>query len=98
RSSLVVSEVAMAVLLLAGAGLLIKTFGALRHADPGFAADHVLTLQMEISPETDFPNGHEDAAIQFYRDLSERVNALPGIKGAGITTSLPLGLGMGWGK
>jgi putative ABC transport system permease protein len=98
RSLLVVSEVAMAVLLLAGAGLLIKTFGALRHADPGFAADHVLTMQMELSPETDFPNGHEDAAIQFYRDLSERVNALPGVKGAGITTSLPLGFGMGWGK
>src|ERR1700682_6111036 len=55
RSLLVVSEVAMAVLLLAGAGLLIKTFGALRHADPGFSADHVLTMHMELSPETDFP-------------------------------------------
>ncbi len=54
RSLLVVSEVAMAVLLLAGAGLLIKTFGALRHADPGFSADHVLTMQMELSPDADF--------------------------------------------
>ncbi len=98
RSLLVVSEVAMAVLLLAGAGLLIKTFGALRHADPGFTADHVLTMQMELSPETDFPNGHQDAAIQFYRDLSARVDALPGVKGSGITTTLPLGFGMGWGK
>jgi putative ABC transport system permease protein len=98
RSLLVVSEVAMAVLLLAGAGLLIKTFGALRHADPGFSADHLLTMQMEISPRTDFPNGHEDAAVQFYRELSERVDALPGVKGSGITTTLPLGFGMGWGK
>ncbi|MCU1242901.1 MAG: macrolide transporter ATP-binding/permease protein [Candidatus Acidoferrum typicum] len=98
RSLLVVSEVAMAVLLLAGAGLLIKTFGALRHADPGFSADHLLTMQMQLSPETDFPNGHEDAAIQFYRDLSARVDALPGVKGSGITTTLPLGFGMGWGK
>jgi putative ABC transport system permease protein len=98
RSLLVISEVAMAVLLLAGAGLLIKTFGALRHADPGFSADHVLTMQMELAPETDFPNGHQDAAIQFYRDLSERVDALPGVKGSGITTTLPLGFGMGWGK
>jgi putative ABC transport system permease protein len=98
RSLLVVSEVAMAVVLLAGAGLLIKTFGALRHADPGFSADHVLTTQMELSPETDFPNGHEDAAVQFYRELSERVDALPGVKGSGITTTLPLGFGMGWGK
>jgi putative ABC transport system permease protein len=98
RSLLVVSEVAMAVLLLAGAGLLIKTFGALRHADPGFTSDHVLTMQMELSPDTDFPNGHEDAAIQFYRELSERVDALSGVKGSGITTTLPLGFGMGWGK
>ena len=98
RSLLVVSEVAMAVILLAGAGLLIKTFGALRHADPGFSADHVLTMQMQLSPETDFPNGHQDAAIQFYRDLSERVDALPGVTGSGITTTLPLGFGMGWGK
>jgi len=58
----------------------------------------VLTMQMEISPQTDFPNGHEDAAIQFYRDLSERVDALPGVKSSGITTTLPLGFGMGWGK
>src|SRR5712664_498898 len=98
RSLLVVSEVAMAVLLLAGAGLLIKTFGALRHTDPGFSADHLLTMQMQLSPETDFPNGHEDAAIQFYRNLSARVDALPGVKNSGITTTLPLGFGMGWGK
>src|SRR3984893_18448050 len=98
RSLLVISEVAMAVLLLAGAGLLIKTFGALRHADPGFSADHVLTMHMELSPETDFPSGHEDAAIQFYRELSARVDALPSIRGSGITTTLPLGFGMGWGK
>src|SRR3984893_1824072 len=98
RSFLVVSEVAMAVLLLAGAGLLIKTFGALRHADPGFSSDHVVTMQMQLSPETDFPNGHQDAALQFYRDLSERVDALPGIRASGITTTLPLGFGMGWGK
>jgi putative ABC transport system permease protein len=98
RSLLVVSEVAMAVLLLAGAGLLIKTFGALRHADPGFSADHLLTIEMQISPQTDFPGGHEEAAIQFYRDLSARVDALPGVIGSGITTTLPLGFGMGWGK
>src|SRR5258708_14814529 len=48
RNLLVVSEVAMAVLLLAGAGLLIKTFGALRHTDPGFSADHLLTMQMQL--------------------------------------------------
>ena len=98
RSLLVISEMALALLLLVGAGLLIKTFGAMRHADPGFSADHVLTMEMSLSPDTDFPNGHEDAQLQFYRNLSERVNALPGIKNSGITTTLPLGFGMGWGK
>jgi putative ABC transport system permease protein len=98
RSLLVVSEMALALLLLVGAGLLVKTFGALRHADPGFSADHVLTMEMSLSPQTDFPNGHEEAQLQFYRDLSERVNALPGVKDSGITTTLPLGFGMGWGK
>ena len=98
RGALVVSEMALALLLLVGAGLLIKTFGALRHADPGFSADHVLTMQMELSPDTDFPNGHQDAAVQFYRELSEHVNALPGVKDSGVTTTLPLGFGMGWGK
>src|SRR5260370_2118521 len=98
RSLLVVSEVAMAVLLLACAVLLLKTFGALPHTYPGFSPDHLLTMQMQLSPETDFPNGHTDAAIQFYRNLSARVDALPGVKNSGITTTLPLGFGMGWGK
>jgi putative ABC transport system permease protein len=97
RGLLVVSETALALLLLVGAGLLIKTFAALRHADPGFSADHLLTMQMQLSPETDFANGHEDAALGFYRDLSERVNALPGVKQCGITSALPL-LGGLWGK
>jgi len=97
RGLLVVSETALALLLLVGAGLLSKTFGALRHADPGFSADHVLTMQMQLSPETDFPNGHEDAALSFYRDLSERVKALPGMKECGITSALPLAGGL-WGK
>jgi putative ABC transport system permease protein len=97
RSLLVVSEVAMAVLLLAGAGLLIKTFTALRHADPGFSADHLLTMQIQVFPETDFLNGHENAQLQFYRDLGERVNALPGVKECGITSALPFAGGL-WGK
>ena len=98
RALLVVSEVALALLLLVGAGLLIKSFGTLRHSDPGFSADHVLTMQMELSPETDFPNGREESAIQFFRELTERLNAFPGLKNSGVTTTLPLGFGMGWGK
>jgi putative ABC transport system permease protein len=98
RSLLVVSEMALALLLLVGAGLLIRTFGALRHANPGFSSDHVLTLRIPLSPNTEFPNGHEEAAVQFYRELTQRVDALPGVQQSGITTTLPLGFGMGWGK
>jgi len=97
RGLLVVSEMALALLLLVGAGLLIRTFGAMRHADAGFTAEHVLTMQIPLS-EADFPTGHEDAAIQLYRQLTQRVNALPGVKESGITTALPLGFGGGWGK
>ena len=97
RGLLVVSEIAVALLLLIGAGLLIRTFGAMRHADAGFAAENVLTMRIPLS-EADFPSGHEDAELQFYRDLSQRVNALPGVKESGITSALPLGFGGGWGK
>jgi len=97
RGLLVISEIAVALLLLVGAGLLIRTFGAMRHADAGFTAENVLTMRIPLS-EADFPSGHEDAELQFYRDLSQRVNALPGVKESGITSALPLGFGGGWGK
>jgi predicted permease len=96
RSLLVVSEVALAMLLLVGSGLLIKTFAALRHADPGFSPTHVLTVELPLSP-ADFPSHHEDQALQFFQDLVQRVDSLQGVKSAGATTSLPLG-GGGWGK
>jgi putative ABC transport system permease protein len=96
RSLLVISEVALAMLLLVGAGLLIKTFAALRHADPGFSPAHVLAVEIPLSP-ADFPAHHEDQAIQFFHDLEQRINSLPGVESSGATTSLPLG-GGGWGK
>jgi putative ABC transport system permease protein len=97
RGFLVVSEIALAMLLLVGAGLLIKTFSALHRADPGFSPDHVLTMQVPLSP-SDFPDGHEDQAIQFFNDLAQRIRTLPGVTSAGFTTTLPLGFGGGWGK
>ncbi|MGA8104262.1 MAG: ABC transporter permease [Candidatus Acidiferrales bacterium] len=97
RNLLVVVEVALALLLLVGAGLLIETLSALRRADAGFASAHVLTMQVPLS-SADFPHGHEDQSLQFFNDLEQRVRALPGVKDAGITTTLPLGFGSGWGK
>src|SRR5213082_3280072 len=63
RSVLVVSEVALALVLLAGAGLLIRTFGALRHADAGFSPDHVLTMEIQVTH--DEGEGHENRIVQF---------------------------------
>lgn len=96
RSILVVSEVALSLLLLAGAGLLIKTFSALRHADAGFSPDHVLTMQIQVSG--DESEGHENRIVHFFDELSAGVDALPGVRAAGATTKLPLGVGSGWGK
>jgi putative ABC transport system permease protein len=97
RSVLVVAELALAMLLLVGSGLLIATFAALRHTDPGFSPDHVLTMNIPLSP-ADFPDGHENQAIQFFQDLTDQVDALPGVKASGVTSTLPLGFGSGWGK
>lgn len=96
RSLLVISEVALAMLLLVGAGLLIRTFAALRHADPGFSPAGVLAVELPLSP-SDFPSQHEDQALQFLHDLMQRIDRLPGVKSSGATTNLPLS-GGGWGK
>jgi putative ABC transport system permease protein len=96
RNALVVSEVALALLLLVGAGLLMRTFGALSRADAGFSPDHVLTMEIQITG--DDGEGHENRTMQFFDALSERVRALPHVANAGVTTVLPLGVGYGWGK
>ena len=96
RNVLVIAEVALALLLLVGAGLLIKTFAALRHSDPGFSAEHLLTMQIQVTG--DQGDGNENRTVQFFDDLSARVNTLPGVQAAGASTTLPLGVGMGWGK
>ncbi|HXO20254.1 MAG TPA: ABC transporter permease [Thermoanaerobaculia bacterium] len=88
RQLLVLAEVALALVLLVGAGLLMKSFSRLRSIDPGFRPAGVLT--MEIAPsELKLP----DAARQtvFYRQLLERVRSLPGVQKAATAFPLPLG-------
>jgi putative ABC transport system permease protein len=89
-SSLVIAEVALAVVLLAGAGLLMRSFWRLGRVDPGFDPGHVLTTTL-------FLPGHEytswDQRSAFYTRLVERLEALPGVESAGLTTTLPLS---GW--
>jgi predicted permease len=87
RSSLVVVEVALSVVLLAGAGLMIKSFVRVARLDPGFDVEHVLTLQVEL------PYGsysRSDAVSGFLRDLVARVERIPGVRAAAAVSRLPL--------
>ncbi len=87
RSLLVVAEVALALILLVGAGLLIKSFIKLRSVDPGFNPENVLTVNVAL-PATRYPE-RQQAAV-FYAELLEKVKALPGVESAGAASSLPL--------
>jgi putative ABC transport system permease protein len=86
RNTLVVSEIASCVVLLAGAGLLIRSFARLESVNPGFRPDHVLTMQIAL-PETRY-SGQKIAL--FYQQLVERLHALAGLQYAGIARNLPL--------
>jgi predicted permease len=88
RSALVVAEVALALTLLAGAGLLIRTFANLRRVDPGFDPGNVLTF--EVAPNGERYETTAQNADYFGRAL-ERLKGLPGVEFAAVTSNLPLG-------
>jgi putative ABC transport system permease protein len=96
RRALVVTEVAMSLVLLIGAGLLAGSFWRLLRVDPGFNPEKLLTVQITL-PETRYPRSSPHQSQAFYRQLVERLESLPGVRSAGATTSLPLAAG-GWGK
>jgi len=87
RSVLVVAEVALSLMLLIGAGLLIRTLWMLRGVNPGFDPDHVITMFLSI-PATKFTTPQQQ--ISFYGRALERVRALPGVQSAGLIDALPL--------
>ncbi len=87
RASLVVSELALAVLLLAGAGLLIRSFSRLLDVSPGFQTQHLLTMELSL-PEKTYPDG---APVQkFYTQLMAGVKTVPGIQAVGGVSQMPL--------
>jgi putative ABC transport system permease protein len=87
RNALVVTEIALALMLLVGAGLLIKTFLKLRALDLGMRPENVLTLRTELSPKK---YGELPKRAAFYQQALERVRAIPGIAAAGYVTAAPL--------
>src|ERR1035438_5113070 len=86
---LVVGEIALASMLLIGAGLAMKSFVNLQRVNPGIRPDHVLTFRMRLPTDNLYKNDREQAA--FYRRVIENVERIPGIQSAGLANRLPLG-------
>jgi putative ABC transport system permease protein len=91
RNALVVSEIALAVVLLASAGLLIRSFLRLQHVDRGFNTDNILTMVVRL------PDRYREdpQVINFFSQTLERVRQLPTVRSAGMVNFLPLYGGMG---
>ena len=87
RAILVVSEIALSLLLLIGAGLLIKSFMRLRNVNAGFDPHNVLTMRIGL-PGRRYKEPQQQAT--FFRELTQRVGALPGVESAGAALTLPL--------
>jgi predicted permease len=87
RSLLVVSQVALALVLLVGSGLMVRSFRSLSRVDPGFEAGGVLTFRLSLPP-AEYPG--EDAPAAFVQRAIDELAGLPGVLSAGAVTGLPL--------
>jgi len=87
RNILVVSEVALSLMLLIGAGLLIRSLSVLRHVNPGFDPSRLLTLEVAI-PSTKFSEPMQQ--VRYFDRVLDQVRGLPGVQSAGLIDSLPL--------
>lgn len=94
RKLLLVSEVALSVVLLVGAGLMTRSFAALLVVDPGFNADRVLTLGLTMTGRQYSDRQH---VVETYRQLWNRLDQIPGVTASGGITSLPLSEMYAWG-
>ena len=94
RSLLVVTEIALSLVLLVGAGLMIQSFMRLRRVNVGLDPKNVLTLSVGL-PRVKYPEGPQRAA--FFKNLVDRVRTLPGVEAAAATGTLPLS-GGNWGR
>jgi putative ABC transport system permease protein len=87
RATLVVAELALALVLLVGAGLLLRSFSALTRVAPGFTPSNLLVVNLPLSPRTYGDNVARTAAVE---RIIERIRALPGVRDAAVTTMLPM--------
>ncbi len=95
RNSLVVAQIALALVLLVGAGLLLKSYARVQNIDPGFDRRNVLTAELSL-PDTKYPQResadyhHGEATVNFWNEALRRVQQLPGVEAAAFTIVLPL--------
>jgi predicted permease len=94
RSLLVVAEVAISLMLLIGAGLLVRSFVRLQQVSPGFEPDGVISMRVGGSARQ-FVN--RDASIEFYRAAGEALASVPGVVSRGAVSALPFTSSVGWG-
>jgi putative ABC transport system permease protein len=85
RSALVIAEVGLSLMLLVGAGLLVKSFSRLMTVNAGFDPDHLLTFNLGLPSSTSAP-----AQLAFYRQVMQNLQALPGVQSVGAVSRLPL--------
>jgi predicted permease len=88
RNALVVAQVSAAMILLIGAGLLMRSFYEIAHVDAGFNPEHVMTMRLNPAP-TKY-KGHPELKVQLASGILRSVAALPGVKSAAISTDVPL--------
>ena len=87
RSAFVVVEIALSVMLLTGAGLLLRSFLHVLETNPGFRPEHVLTASIDLPP-TEY--SRDEQVVSFYKQLTDRLRQVPGIAAVGGSTDLPL--------
>ena len=97
RGLLVVSELTLSLMLLIGAGLLIRSFVRLQSVPPGFTTDHVLTMEVVAAGRKYLNDKSDKPIINFYREIESRVAHLPGVVAEGVVSVLPLAGEVGWG-
>jgi len=88
RNLFAVSEVGLALVLLIGAALTLKSFWRIQHVNPGFSADHVLAMEMELPTDSKYRTDPEQA--EFFRRVLEKVSTLPAVRSAAVANVLPL--------
>ena len=97
RGLLVVSELTLSLMLLIGAGLLIRSFVRLQSVPPGFTTDHVLTMEVAAAGRKYHDDKNNKPIINFYKEIESRVAHLPGVVAEGVVSALPLTGEVGWG-